>query len=156
MSTIRVQRDDFDVNAECEILRRNHTDIGAVVTFTGCVRGDRDLTALTLEHYPGMTEREISRHIAEAAIRWPISGATVIHRVGRLCPGDRIVLVAVASAHRQAAFRAAEFLMDYLKARAPFWKQEEKGAEAIWVEARQSDADAARGWDKEQYGARSA
>jgi molybdopterin synthase catalytic subunit len=146
MSSIRVQSDDFDISAECEALVRGRVDIGAMVTFTGCVRGDDSLTALTIEHYPSMTEREIAKHVSETETRWPILGATVIHRVGRLMPGEQIVLVAVAGAHREAAFRAAEFLMDYLKTRAPFWKQEERGLEATWVEARESDASAAVRW----------
>jgi molybdopterin synthase catalytic subunit len=110
------------------------------------VRGDNGLTALALEHYTGMTEREIARHVHEAETRWPILGVTVIHRIGRLAPGERIVFVAVASAHRAAAFEAAQFLMDYLKTRAPFWKQEHRGADAAWVEAKESDADAAIRW----------
>ena len=146
MRTVRVQANDFDVATECAALVQGRSNVGAVVTFTGCVRADDDLTALTLEYYPGMTEREISRHIAEAENRWPILGATVIHRIGRLRPGDRIVLVAVASAHREAAFGAAEFLMDYLKTRAPFWKQEERGSKTNWVEAQERDADAALRW----------
>jgi molybdopterin synthase catalytic subunit len=146
MNTIRVQTEDFDIGAECDALVRDSIDVGAIASFTGRVRGDDNLTALTIEHYPGMTEREIARHIADAEIRWPLFGVTIIHRVGRLVPGDRIVLVTVASAHRAAAFAAAEFIMDYLKTRAPFWKQEERGTEIIWVEAREGDADAARRW----------
>lgn len=146
MRTVRVQANDFNVAAECAALVQGRSNVGAVVTFAGCVRGDDGLTALTLEYYPGMTEREISRHIAEAENRWPILGATIIHRIGRLRPGDRIVLVAVASAHREAAFRAAEFLMDYLKTQAPFWKREERGSETNWVEARERDCDAALRW----------
>jgi molybdopterin synthase catalytic subunit len=146
MNTVRVQTDDFDVAVECDALVQGRTDIGAIVTFTGCVRGDDSLTALTIEHYPGMTEREIAKHVSEAETRWPLFGATIIHRVGRLLPGEQIVLVAVGSAHREPAFRAAEFLMDYLKTRAPFWKQEERGTGIIWVEARESDAGAAVRW----------
>lgn len=141
-----MQTDDFDVSAECDALVGARTDVGAVVTFTGCVRADDGLTALTLEHYPGMTEREIAKHVAEAESRWPILATTVIHRVGRLVPSARIVLVAVASAHREAAFRAGEFLMDYLKTRAPLWKQEERGSGGTWVEVRKSDANAALRW----------
>jgi molybdopterin synthase catalytic subunit len=148
MNTIRVQTDDFDVAAEYEALVRNRTDIGAIVIFTGRVRRDDSLTALTLEHYPGMTEREIAKHVADAEARWPIRDTTIIHRVGRLDPGDQIVLVAVAGAHRETAFRAAEFLMDYLKTRAPFWKLEQRGSEAHWLEARQSDADAVLRWQQ--------
>ena len=146
MRIIRIQEGDFDVRAECDTLVKGGANIGALVTFTGLVRGDNGLTALTLEHYPGMTEREIARHCDEAEARWPILGTAIIHRVGRLFPGDRIVLVATASAHRAAAFAAAEFLMDYLKTRAPFWKQEQRGTEAVWVDARDSDADAALRW----------
>jgi molybdopterin synthase catalytic subunit len=146
MRTIRIQADDFDARAECDALAHGRTDIGALVSFTGLVRGDDRLTALTLEHYPGMTEREIARHCEEAQSRWPIFGVAVIHRIGRLVPGDRIVLVAVASAHRAAAFAAAEFLMDYLKTRAPFWKQEQRGGDIAWVEARESDEAALVRW----------
>ena len=146
MRTIRVQTDDFDPAAECEALRCSHADIGALVTFVGQVRGDGNLTTLTIEHYPGMTEREIAKHVLEAETRWPLLGTTVIHRVGHLAPAARIVLVAVGSAHREPAFRAAEFLMDYLKTRAPFWKQEERGSHAVWVDARESDTKAALRW----------
>jgi len=141
---IRIQTQDFDVNAEIEALR--NSGVGAVATFTGIVRGDDDLTALTLEHYPGMTEREIARHFAQAQSRWALSGVTIIHRVGRLAPGDNIVLVAVASAHRKAAFEACEFLVDYLKTRAPFWKREEHSGTIQWVEAKTSDDEAAKKW----------
>lgn len=146
MRTIRIQTEDFDVGAECGVLTAGRPEVGAVVAFTGLVRGDDSITELTLEHYPGMTEREIASHVEEAEMRWPILGVTVIHRVGRLIPGEQIVLVAVASAHRAAAFEAAEFLIDYLKTRAPFWKQERRGMEAAWVEARESDADAVGRW----------
>jgi len=142
---IAIQTDDFDVNAEIADLKKDGT--GAVVTFSGVVRGDDGLSALTLEHYPGMTEREIASHIEEAQKRWPLLGATVIHRVGRLTPGENIVLVAVAAAHRGAAFEAANFLMDYLKTRAPFWKLEERGGTAHWVDARETDDIAAKRWD---------
>jgi molybdopterin synthase catalytic subunit len=110
------------------------------------VRGDDDLQSLTLEHYPGMTEREIASHVEEAAKRWPLLGATVIHRVGTLKPGERIVLVVTASSHRGAAFEACEFLMDYLKTRAPFWKREDRDGKSAWVEARASDDEAAKRW----------
>jgi molybdopterin synthase catalytic subunit len=146
MRTIRIQMEEFDVNAEIAALTRDHANVGAVVTFTGHVRADDGLTALTLEHYPGMTEEEIARHIDEAEKRWPLLGAMVIHRIGRLVPGDPIVLVAIASTHRQAAFSAAEFLMDYLKTRAPFWKEEQRGAATRWVEGRVSDEEQARRW----------
>jgi molybdopterin synthase catalytic subunit len=144
--SVRIQTGDFDIGAECEALTRLHAGIGALTTFTGIVRGGDDLAALTLEHYPGMTEREIGRHIDEAAARWPLLGVSIIHRVGRLVPGDRIVFVGAVSAHRGTAFEACEFLMDYLKTRAPFWKQEERAGGAIWVEAKVSDADAAERW----------
>jgi molybdopterin synthase catalytic subunit len=117
-----------------------------VVTFTGAVRNDSGLTALAIEHYPGMTEREIAKHAADAERRWSLMALTVIHRIGTLLPGERIVLVAAASAHREAAFRSAEFLMDYLKTRAPFWKQEQRGSSAKWVEPKESDANAALRW----------
>jgi molybdopterin synthase catalytic subunit len=141
---IRIQQEDFDLNAEIKALRNN--SVGAAATFSGIVRGDDDLAALTLEHYPGMTEREIARHVAEAQSRWALAGVTIIHRVGRLVPGDNIVLVAVAAAHRKAAFEACEFLMDYLKTRAPFWKREERAGRAEWVEAKASDDAAAKKW----------
>jgi molybdopterin synthase catalytic subunit len=145
MSTnIHIQHEDFDVADEIAALADD--GIGAVATFTGIVRGDDGLTALNLEHYPGMTEREIGRIADEAKKRWPLSGLTVIHRVGRLVVGEHIVLVAVAAAHRGAAFAACEFLIDYLKTRAPFWKQEERGGQQSWVEAKASDDGAAERW----------
>ena len=144
-SEIRIQREDFDVGAEIAALTKG-VDAGAVASFIGLVRGDDGLTAMTLEHYPGMTEREIASHVAEARKRWPILGAHIVHRVGKLNPGERIVFVGVASAHRQAAFEAAEFLMDYLKTRAPFWKQEERGGCVIWVEAKAEDKTAVSRW----------
>jgi len=146
MNTILVQSEDFDAGAECEALGSGRRDIGAVVAFTGVVRGDQGLSALTLEQYPGMTEREIARHVREAELRWPIAGVTVIHRVGRLLPGDRIVFVGVACEHRTAAFEAAEFLTDYLKTRAPLWKQEHRGEMAVWVEAKDTDEKSALRW----------
>lgn len=142
---IRVQSEDFDVAAELAALGGRAA--GAVATFTGHVRPEPGLTALVLEHYPAMTEREIARHVAEAEARWPLIGVTVVHRIGRLEPGARIVFVAVAAHHRRAAFEACEFLMDYLKARAPFWKQEERGAATRWVDAKASDDDAAKRWE---------
>src|SRR5207248_11466584 len=114
MRTIRIQPDDFDAGSECAALSAGNAQVGAVVAFTGIVRSDKGLSSLTLEHYPGMTEREIAHHVTEAERRWPLTGVIVIHRVGRLASGDNIVLVATASAHRQAAFEAAEFLVDYL------------------------------------------
>lgn len=141
---ISIQREPFDLEAEVEALTRSNA--GAAVTFTGFVRDDDGVRSLTLEHYPGMTEREIAGCVAEAEVRWPLLGATIIHRVGKLIPGERIVLVAVASTHRRAAFEACEFLMDYLKTRAPFWKEEQRGGETQWVEHRHSDEDAAKRW----------
>jgi molybdopterin synthase catalytic subunit len=143
--TVRIQPEDFDVGAEIAALSRGRTNIGAVASFTGICRGG-DIVAMTLEHYPGMAEAEIARHVAEAEKRWPLLGVTVIHRHGRLVPGDNIVLVATASSHREAAFAAAEFLMDYLKTQAPFWKKEERTAGDGWVDARTSDAAAAARW----------
>jgi molybdopterin synthase catalytic subunit len=147
--TVRLQREPFDVATEVERMTRGRTDIGAVVTFTGLCRADEDgepIAALTLEHYPGMAEAEIARHVEEARARWPLLGVTVLHRHGRLTPGDVIVLVATASSHRQAAFAAAEFLMDYLKTRAPFWKQVEKVSGKTWVGAKAADDSAAERW----------
>ena len=149
MATIRLQREDFDAAAEAAKITRGRTDIGAVVSFAGICRdheAGHGVSALTLEHYPGMAEEEIARHVAEAERRWPLLGVTVIHRYGRLVPGDNIVLVATASQHREAAFAAAEFLMDYLKTRAPFWKKEERAGGDGWVEARESDAASAARW----------
>lgn len=144
LTRISIQREAFDLEAEVEAL--THGNAGAVVTFTGFVRDDGGVQSLTLEHYPGMTEREIARCVAEAEGRWPLLGATIIHRVGKLIPGERIVLVAVASPHRRAAFEACEFLMDYLKTRAPFWKEEQRSDETRWVEHRHDDEDAAKRW----------
>jgi len=147
MITIRIQNEDFDIGAE--IAKLGHDGTGAVATFTGFVRPDGGLGALILEHYPQMTEREIARIAEDAQTRWPLLGVTIIHRVGRLAPGEKIVFVAVAAAHRGAAFQACEFLMDYLKTKAPFWKQEERGPAATWVEARHTDEQAAGRWRKE-------
>jgi molybdopterin synthase catalytic subunit len=147
---VRVQRQDFDVGAEVARLTAGRTDIGAVVTFTGVVREQNSggpIAGMTLEHYPGMTEAELARVEAEACQRWPLQASLVVHRVGALRPGDNIVLVVTASAHRQVAFDAAAFLMDYLKTSAPFWKKE-LGADGTehWVEARESDDAAAERW----------
>jgi molybdopterin synthase catalytic subunit len=147
--TVRLQREPFDVAAEAAKLARGRTDVGALVTFTGICRGNEDgepIAALTLEHYPGMAESEIERHAAEAAERWPLLGATIIHRYGRILPGEDIVLVVTTSSHREAAFAAAEFLMDYLKTRAPFWKQVEKADGTTWVDAKATDDAAAERW----------
>ncbi len=152
-STVRLQREAFDAAAEAAALSRGRADVGAVVTFTGICRGSEDgepIAALTLEHYPGMAEAEIERHVAEAAARWPLTGVTVIHRHGRIQPGEDIVLVVTASAHRQAAFAAAEFLMDYLKTRAPFWKQVESAGGKSWVDAKSADDAAAERWRRKQ------
>ena len=149
--TIRIQQADFDVAREIAALTQGRTDIGAVVSFSGICRdseGSEPIAALTLEHYPDMAEAEIARHAETALSRWPLTGLTVIHRVGRITPGENIVLVLAASAHRQAAFEAAEFLMDYLKANAPFWKREESAAGTSWIEAHDHDDAAAARWTK--------
>jgi molybdopterin synthase catalytic subunit len=148
-TTVRLQREPFDVAAELAALSRGRTDVGAVVTFTGICRGAEDgapIAALTLEHYPGMAEAEIERHVAEALERWQLSGVTVIHRYGRIAPGEDIVMVATAASHRQAAFAAAEFLMDYLKTRAPFWKQVEAAGGKTWIGAKETDDTAVERW----------
>lgn len=147
---VRVQSAPFDISAEVAALTAGRTDIGAVVTFTGAVRGEaggRALASMTLEHYPGMTEAELARVEKEAHARWPLQASLIVHRVGDLAPGDGIVLVVTASAHRLAAFEAAEFLMDYLKTRAPFWKKE-TGLDGAgeWVDARECDSAAADRW----------
>ena len=150
-ATIRIQEADFDIAREIAALTESRSDVGAVVTFSGICRGSENgepIAALTLEHYPGMAEAEIKRHTDEAMSRWPLTGLTVVHRVGRITPGENIVLVLAASAHRQAAFQAAEFLMDYLKANAPFWKREESQGGTNWVDARSHDDDAAARWTK--------
>ena len=149
MATIRVQREDFDVGAEGAALARGGADVGAVVSFVGYCRDEGGrLAALELEHYPGMAEEEIARVAREAERRWPLMGVTVIHRHGRLVPGDNIVLVVTAASHRGDAFAAAEFLMDYLKTRAPFWKQEERPEGTTWVAAKDTDDVAAERWEK--------
>jgi molybdopterin synthase catalytic subunit len=150
-TTVRLQQEQFDASVEAAALTRGRTDIGALVTFTGICRGAESgepIAALTLEHYPGMAEAEIARHVEEAKARWPLMGVTVIHRYGRIAPGENIVLVVTASSHREAAFAAAEFLMDYLKTRAPFWKQVEGTTGKTWVEAKDADAAAAARWQK--------
>lgn len=149
--TIRIQQSDFDIAREMAALTTGRSDIGAVVSFTGICRGSEDgaaIAALTLEHYPGMAEAEITRHADTAMSRWPLNGIRVIHRVGRIAPGENIVLVLTASQHRQAAFEAAEFMMDYLKANAPFWKRVEGADGASWIEAHDHDDAAAARWTK--------
>lgn len=145
---VRVQAEDFDPAAEMEALTAGRSDVGALVSFTGLVRGVEGgdaIDALELEHYPGMTEAALHAIAAEAEARWPLQAVLIVHRIGRLLPGARIVLVVTVSAHRRAAFEAAEFVMDYLKTRAPFWKKARKRDGAHWVEARDADAaDAAR------------
>lgn len=151
---VRVQAEDFDIGAEVRTLAAGRDDIGAIVTFTGTVRGTakgKTITSMMLEHYPGMTEAELERVEAEAAARWPLHGTLVVHRVGTLAPGDNIVLVVTASAHRQAAFEAAEFLMDYLKTRAPFWKKETTAdGDSGWVDAREADELVAARWARDR------
>ncbi|MGO4834782.1 molybdenum cofactor biosynthesis protein MoaE [Rhizobiaceae sp. 2RAB30] len=149
---VRIQAEDFNIAAEIDRMTSGRTDMGAVVTFTGLCRDEAgSLSALELEHYPGMAEAEISRIAAEAAARWPLGGVTVIHRYGKIRPGENIVLVVTASAHRQAAFDAASFLMDYLKSYAPFWKKEHRadGNVGAWVEAKISDDEAAARWSRD-------
>jgi molybdopterin synthase catalytic subunit len=146
---IRVQREDFDIAHEIAALTSRRTDIGAVVTFSGLCRDEGEtLAALELEHYPGMAEAEIARIAKEALERWPLQGLRIIHRHGKILPGENIVLVAAASPHRQAAFDAASFLMDFLKTRAPFWKKEHPsaGSGGGWVEAKDADAAAEARW----------
>jgi len=147
--TIHVQRENFDIADEIAAIAAGRTDIGAVVTFAGVCRDENGrLATLELEHYAGMAEAEIARVAGEAGGRWPLQGLTVIHRFGPIAPGENIVLVVTASAHRGAAFAAAEFLMDYLKTRAPFWKREHlaDGSRGEWVEAAARDDDAAERW----------
>ncbi|MBM3346441.1 MAG: molybdopterin synthase catalytic subunit MoaE [Betaproteobacteria bacterium] len=147
---VRIQREDFDAGAEMARLRAGRADVGAIASFVGVVRdtnaGSR-VGAMTLEHYPGMTEKSIQSIIEEAASRWRIFDAVVIHRIGELLPRDQIVLVAVSGSHRGEAFAACEFIMDYLKTRAPFWKKEQTPEGARWVDARVSDDAAAARWD---------
>ena len=154
MNTISVQEADFDVGAEIEALSAGRSDVGAVASFVGLVRADTlagrgdEVSAMTLEHYPGMTEKSLEAIVAEADGRWRLLGARVIHRFGRLVPGERIVFVGVASSHRGDAFAACEFIMDYLKTRAPFWKKEDTPAGWRWVDAREADDSAAARWAK--------
>ncbi len=150
--SVSVQSEDFDLTAEVRSLTAGRVDIGAIVTFTGTVRGEakgQTIASMTLEHYPGMTESELARVEAEALARWPLQATRIIHRFGELKPGDNIVLVIAASAHRQAAFDAAAFLMDYLKSRAPFWKKETTASgKGDWVDAREADDRALERWAK--------
>jgi molybdopterin synthase catalytic subunit len=146
---IRLQEAPFDVGAELAALTRGRSDIGAVASFQGLVRdvaGDQTITAMTLEHYPGMTEKKLAEIEAEANARWPLQASLIVHRYGRMLPGEPIVLVATASPHRTAALEACAFLIDWLKTKAPFWKLEETAAESRWVEARSSDDLAAACW----------
>ena len=153
---IRVQRQDFDVGAELARLSQGNHAIGGVCSFVGLVRdfggGDRPVAEMTLEHYPRMTEKALAEIEAEARSRWPLEETLIIHRHGELRPGERIVLVAAASAHRQAAFEACRFLIDWLKIKAPFWKQERTPEGSRWVEARTTDDEAAAGWSKDGKG----
>ncbi len=151
--SVSVQQADFDVGAEIAALSHGRGDVGAVASFVGLVRGgskDADISAMTLEHYPGMTERALEEIVGEARGRWQLAGVRVIHRYGRLEPGDQIVFVGVAGAHRGEAFEACEFIMDYLKTRAPFWKLEETPEGAHWVDARDSDDSAAARWEQSE------
>lgn len=143
--SVRIQEGDFDPTTELDALTAGRDDIGAVVSFTGLVRGG-DVSEMVLEHYPGMTEKALEKIEAEARERWPLQAVTIIHRVGPLAPAARIVFVATASPHRAAAFEAAEFLMDFLKTRAPFWKKEATAEGARWVDAREADDAAAARW----------
>jgi len=151
--TVRITEQPFDAAAEAAELSRGRKDIGAVVAFSGICRDSEDgekIASLTLEHYPGMAEAEIGRHVEEAQSRWPLIAVRVVHRVGRIEPGETIVFVACASKHRRAAFEAAEFLMDYLKTRAPFWKKVEQSSGIAWVEAKEKDDDAAARWARDK------
>jgi molybdopterin synthase catalytic subunit len=149
MSEISVQQADFDSGAEIAALSADDAGAGAVASFVGLVRGG-EVAAMTLEHYPGMTEAALADIVAQAKSRWALRRVRVIHRVGRLLPGENIVFVGVASSHRGDAFAACEFIMDYLKTRAPFWKKEETPAGARWVDARESDDRAAERWQRDR------
>ena len=149
MQTIRIQREDFDPQAEADALTVGRTDVGAVVTFTGLCRDEGGVLAmLELEHYPGMAEKELERIAQEAQERWPVQGIVLLHRYGKIAPGERIVMVAVSALHRSEAFCAAEFLMDFLKTNAPFWKRQHlgDGTSGGWVEAKGADDAAAERW----------
>lgn len=146
---VRVQRDDFDIGAELAALRSGRTDIGALVSFSGLVRdhaGADPVGGMELEHYPGMTEKALAGIEAAARRRWPLLECLIIHQFGALAPGEQIMMVATAAAHRQAAFEAADFLMDFLKSRAPFWKKEDTAEGGRWVDARESDEAALKRW----------
>ena len=146
---IRVQREDFDIGDELDALTAGHRRIGGIATFIGTVRDladGKDVTAMTLEHYPGMTEKQLTEIEQEACRRWPLESCLIVHRYGRLEPGDRIVLVATTSAHRAAALESCAFLIDWLKTKAPFWKLEETGNGAQWVDARETDDAATARW----------
>ena len=148
---VRIQAEDFDINAEISTLSKNRLDIGAIVTFSGLCRDEQGrLAALELEHYPGMAEAEITRIANDACARWPLSGLIAIHRYGKIKPGENIVLVVASSAHRQAAFDGAAYLMDFLKTRAPFWKKEhlKDGTSSDWVSAKDADNVAAERWQR--------
>jgi len=148
--TIRVQADRFDMGAELNAFAATQTGAGALVSFTGIVRdlASGDLDAMEIEHYPGMTEKALAGIAAEATRRWSLAGSLIIHRYGRLAPDDPIMMVATAACHRGDAFAAAEYLMDYLKSRAPFWKKEITAAGATWVQAREADEDALGRWSE--------
>ena len=147
--SIRVQEEDFDVGAEIDALVRGNHKIGGVASFVGVVRdvaGDQPIEAMELEHYPGMTEKKLAEIEAEANQRWPLEASLIVHRTGRLAPGERVVLVVTASAHRKAALDSCAFLIDWLKTKAPFWKLEETADGGKWVDARDADDTAARHW----------
>ncbi|OSQ40746.1 molybdenum cofactor biosynthesis protein MoaE [Thalassospira mesophila] len=149
MAMISVQQHDFDPGCELSALTDGRTDIGAAVSFVGLVRdvaGNENVSAMTLEHYPGMTERQLEKIASDAAERWPLDGVRIIHRFGRLLAGDRIVLVITLSAHRRAAFEACDYIMDFLKSRAPFWKREETDGGEKWVAAKAGDEDDLGRW----------
>ncbi len=148
-STIRIQTDDFDLAAEYQLLRQLDVAVGAVVTFTGLVRDlekNTSINSLTLQHYPGMTESLLQKIVDQAEVRWDLIGVTVIHRVGELLPSDQIVFVGVASQHRADAFEAAQFVMDYLKTKATFWKKIDQNGQQHWVESKGSDQAASERW----------
>jgi len=145
---IRVQKDDFDLGKELSAMRNGRVDIGALVSFSGLVRDlDGSLKSLNLEHYPGMTEAALTDIGEQAMTRWDLQDVLIIHRYGELAPGDQIMMVAAASKHRAEAFQAADFMMDFLKSRAPFWKKEEGASGSKWVDARDIDEDALSRWD---------